>query len=391
MPLLRQRLDKDGHCEVAIIGAGITGSLAAQHLAANGHEVCIFDREKPGLGSTRASTAMLLWEIDRSLTELTDIYGFERAASVYKRSAAAVNGLSELIVASGYDCAFHPRRSLYLAGGEASLAEMIAEHRLRERAGLPGALLDHRMLLDEFELHREGALVSPGSAEADPVQLSQALLADAIARGARLYDAEVKSYAPGTTRTTIEFKDGRVIEADYVVLATGYVMPDFVRSDLHKIVSSWAMATPPQPPELLWRDGALIWEARKNYNYVRSTVDNRVIIGGEDEDNIVDPEVRDSMIPDKTKDLQQKLQALWPRASSSVECAWSGAFGTTSDGLPLIGPVRGFNNMYAAYGYGGNGITFSYLASRIIGELIAGGSRPWFEDFALDRDAVPVA
>ena len=32
--------------------------------------------------------------------------------------------------------------------------------------------------------------------------------------------------------------------------------------------------------------------------------------------------------------------------------------------LPLIGPVPGKNGIFAAYGYGGNGITFSYLAAR---------------------------
>ena len=59
---------------------------------------------------------------------------------------------------------------------------------------------------------------------------------------------------------------------------------------------------------------------------------------------------------------------------------------TTRDGLPLIGPVPGAKGVYAAYGYGGNGITFSYLAAQLIGDLIAGASSPLLDDFALDRD-----
>ena len=113
-------------------------------------------------------------------------------------------------------------------------------------------------------------------------------------------------------------------------------------------------------------------------------------MGGEDE-QIVDPDRRDSLIPAKKRRLQDKLKALWPRADVTAEYAWSGAFGTTTDGLPLIGPVRGYPHVYAAYGYGGNGITFSYLASRIIAELIEGGSRAWFEDFAIERDAMAFA
>jgi glycine/D-amino acid oxidase-like deaminating enzyme len=57
--------------------------------------------------------------------------------------------------------------------------------------------------------------------------------------------------------------------------------------------------------------------------------------------------------------------------------------------LPLIGPVPGMKGVYAAYGYGGNGITFSFLAAQLIGGLIAGSTSPLLTDFALDRDGKP--
>jgi glycine/D-amino acid oxidase-like deaminating enzyme len=44
--------------------------------------------------------------------------------------------------------------------------------------------------------------------------------------------------------------------------------------------------------------------------------------------------------------------------------------------------------LYAAYGYGGNGITFSFLAAQLLGDLIAGKTSPLLDDFALDRDEV---
>ena len=83
-----------------------------------------------------------------------------------------------------------------------------------------------------------------------------------------------------------------------------------------------------------------------------------------------------------------ELSALWPRADASCEYQWAGTFDTTSDGLPLIGPVAGHKGIYAAYGYGGNGITFSFLAARLLGDLIAGSASPLLHDFALDRDVV---
>ena len=64
--------------------------------------------------------------------------------------------------------------------------------------------------------------------------------------------------------------DGRTIEADHVVLATGYVMPEFVPTGLHRLVSSWALATPCQAPDRLWRERALLWEAGDRYLYART-------------------------------------------------------------------------------------------------------------------------
>lgn len=333
---------------------------------------------------------MLLWEIDRSLTELADIYGFERAANIYRRSMAATNGLIELVTTQGLSCGVRRRHSLYLAGNETGEPELLTEYNLRRRAGLPGDFLDHRALAQTFDLFRKAAIVSPGSAEANPLLLSKALLAVALQRGARVFDAEVLTYDNNGNTVVVGLDNGHVIEASHVVLATGYVMPDFVASDLHKVASSWAIATQPQPPGAIWKDGALIWEASENYSYARSTPDGRIIMGGEDDDTIVEPEARDQLMPAKAEIIRGKLHALWPKAMNTAEFVWSGAFGTTSDGLPLIGRVSGYPRVYAAYGYGGNGITFSYMASRIIAALIAGNSQPWFDDFAIDRNAPKV-
>jgi glycine/D-amino acid oxidase-like deaminating enzyme len=151
------------------------------------------------------------------------------------------------------------------------------------------------------------------------------------------------------------------------------------------VSSSWAIATPPQPQNI-WKGGALIWEDSKNYLYARTTSAGRIIIGGEDSDEVVEPEARDRLIPEKARELAQKLAALWPAANTEIEYRWSGTFDTTSDGLPLIGPVPGAKGLFAAYGYGGNGITFSFLAAQLIGDLIAGSTSQLLNDFALDRD-----
>ncbi|PWE58141.1 FAD-dependent oxidoreductase [Metarhizobium album] len=372
--------------DVAIVGGGITGALAAERMTALGFTVALIDREQPGLGSTAASTAMLQWEIDCTLTELAGFYGFDRAAAIYRRSLAAVSGLSQLAASLSIPCDFHPRSTFYVAGPQQEPHVLAQEFELRHRAELPSRYMSAHELASQFRIDRPAALLSPGSAEADPLMLCWALLNVARSRGARLVEATATHFHEEGGTAVIETDGRHVVEARHVLLATGYVMPHFVMPKQHSTASSWAIATVPQPLQHLWPDRTLIWEATEPYLYLRTTFDNRIIIGGEDED-IADPQERDAKLPRKIEILRQKLLDIWPSADPTISHAWCGAFGETEDGLPLIGRVPGTRRIFAAYGYGGNGITFSYMAAHLAAAFVTGKEPGWFEDFALDRPA----
>ena len=306
-------LEENTRCDALIVGGGITGSFVAERLTRQGLDVILVDREHPGRGSTTASTAMLLWEIDQSLTELAARYGFERATRAYRASFAAVGGLKSLIASLGIACDLRDRQSLYLAAGDTAQG-LVEEHRLRSRAGLPGTFLDHAQLLDAHEVARAGAIVSPGSCDTDPVAMAYGLLQIATARGARLFDAEAIAFDAASRSVAVALDNGRQIEAGSVILATGYAMPDIVHTTLQKVSSSWAIATVPQPDNL-WRDGALIWEDSDDYLYARTSAGGRIIIGGEDSDEVVATDARDDLIPVKSRILTDRLKALWPRGT----------------------------------------------------------------------------
>ena len=375
-------------CDVLIVGAGITGALVAERLTRDGRDVVIVDREDPTRGSTLASTAMLLWEIDRPLGQLVALYGYERAVRAYRASLAAVRGLIGLVGKGGVACELRQHDSLYLAAEE-SADDLVAEAALRARAGLPSRFLDHRQLRERFGIARAGAILSGEAADADPVALAGGLLDVAVTRGARLRKGEATVFDNHLAKVTVGFDDGSEAEARHVILATGYVMPAIVKAHVQQLSSSWAIATAPQPQNL-WPEQALIWEASEDYHYARTTTDGRIIFGGEDDRTLVEPDKRNAATPTKSRILAAKLQALWPRSSGHIDYQWSGTFDTTKDGLPLIGPIDGASRICAAYGYGGNGITFSYLAAHLIASYIAGGTSPLLDDFAIGRDAPPI-
>ncbi|AJA66606.1 N-acetylglucosamine-1-phosphate uridyltransferase [Bradyrhizobium japonicum] len=357
--------------------------MVAERLTRQGHQVVIIDRELPSLGSTAASTAMLLWEIDRPLFELAQLYGFERAARCYRASHHAAQGLLSLVAQHGIACEMRPRLSLYLAIDD-SRKLVQDEYALRRRADLPSLYLDHAALLRRFGIRRAGALLSADAADADPVLLTHGLLDISVRRGARLLKDNAVAFDSAAQSVIVGLESGLSIEARHAVLATGYVVPDIVKLKARP-ASSWAIATRRQPSHL-WPEQALIWEASRNYHYGRTTADGRIILGGEDDHALIEPEARNHATPTKVAALKDYLKTLWPQASDRVDFAWSGAFDTTHDGLPLIGAVPGCKNIFAAFGYGGNGITFSFLAAELLAALLAGGSSPLLDDLAIDRD-----
>ena len=127
------------------------------------------------------------------------------------------------------------------------------------------------------------------------------------------------------------------MEARHLVLATGYEMPDFVTTDLHRRSSSWCLATVPQQPSALWPERALIWESSHPYLYARTTDDGRIVVGGEDQatENVKE---REQLMPDKIAEITSKMRNLWPYASYEIAHAWSAEFGETDDGLPSSAP-----------------------------------------------------
>lgn len=372
-------------CDAVIVGAGITGACLAERLSRRGLKVIVLDRHAPERGSTAASTALLLWELDEPLQALEQRLGFERAAAILRHLRQGIFDLAALVRAHRLSCGFAARGSLYMAGDRLDDAALREEARLRQAAGLGGRFLDEGQAAARG-LMATSALQQDVAAEADPVALAAGLMRLAQARGALLfspltavaYDATARGIALATDR-------GTQIEARALILASGYDMPPFVPMPRHRLLSTWAIATTPLPPEALWPDRSLIWEASEPYLYLRTTPDGRIIAGGADEP-VADPAARAALTDVKTRELRRQVAARLPGFEAlALDYAWSGLFGITDDGLPLIGPVPGMAHCHAAFGYGGNGILFAALAAEMLDRQLQGGQGPKDEVFALDR------
>jgi len=370
------RLHRSVSADVVVVGAGISGAMISQALTAAGMRPLILDRRRGALrGSTAASTALLQFELDTPLIHLTRKVGRRAAEQAWRCSHAAVNELRTRATKLGIEAHLQSRPSLYLAGDILDAAGLRREVRARQKLGLPSEMLEREALRHHFGIDRQAAILSHANAEADPVALANGFLQRALRDGARLHAPHEVADLHATRRgITVFTKDGIEIQTRRVVLCTGYEMPKIVPTDRNRILSTWAMATSPQP-EKVWPQRALIWEASEPYLYARVAHDGRVICGGEDEDFSEDKR-RDASIETKTARLEKKLGKLFPALDTRAEFAWTGCFGSSTTGMPTIGEIPGHRHCYAVLGYGGNGITFSMLAATLLTKAIRGKNDP---------------
>lgn len=380
-------LEASRDAEVVVIGAGISGALAALHLSEAGLDVLVLDRREAGRGSTAASTSLLQYEIDTSLVELRSKIGHDAAARAYQRSARAVERLGALTESLDGDSGFAWRPSLYLGVTREDAVQLEAEARARSECGLDVELLDARDIRDRFPFQRPAAIRSVLAAEADALRLTLLLLRKAELLGATIRTgagSEVVAMNRGSSSPVLTTSAGHAVRARNVVFATGYESECYLPRPVGKLFSTYAMATEPEESLDGWEDRCLIWETSRPYLYLRTTPSGRVLVGGEDE-RISDADARDALIERKCSDLARRARGIWPSFKLEPACAWGGFFGETPDGLPVIGCPPGMPGAYFALGYGGNGITFSLIAAEIITGAITGRPDPDAELFSFGR------
>jgi glycine/D-amino acid oxidase-like deaminating enzyme len=364
------KLRRSTRADVVVVGAGISGAFVAQALAEAGLRPLIVDRRRAALlGSTAASTALLQFELDTPLTQLSRLIGRRKAGRVWIASRDAVNDLRTAAGRLGLRAHMQTRPSLYLSGNVLDARGLQREAAERQRLGLASEWLNRKALRHHFDIDRSAALLSHGNAEANPIALAAGFLRRALHAGAKFHAPhEVVELQRVRGGTVLLMDDGIEILAARVVLCTGYELAKIVPPSGNRIHSTWAIATRPQP-QRVWPQRALIWEASDPYLYVRTTHDGRVICGGEDAD-LADATRRDALTAVKSRRIEKKLGRLFPKLDCHAVSAWAGSFAASPTGMPSIGEIPGYSGCYAVMGYGGNGITFSMLARRLIAAAI---------------------
>jgi glycine/D-amino acid oxidase-like deaminating enzyme len=364
-------LQKNLRCDVAVIGAGITGALIAWHLNKAGINAAVFDKRHAGMGSTAASTGMLQYEIDIPLHQLIDKVGYKNAVRSYQLCRQSIFDLETICKKLKTETTFRKRNSFQYASYKKDTKNLEKEYAIRKKIGIPLEWMEEKEIVSQFGFRKSAGLYSEDAGEIDAYTFTHALLQDISKRGTPVFDhTEIISIRHHKRNVELLTAGNKKIISRKLIIACGYESQRYLPQKVEKFLSTYAIVSEPRVDEK-WYKGCLIWETATPYLYMRTTVDNRIIIGGMD-DEFSDAIKREKALPSKSKSLERSFKKLFPSVPFTADFQWAGTFASTKDGLPYIGSVPRHPDTYFALGFGGNGITFSVIAAQIIRDILCG-------------------
>lgn len=369
-----------------IIGSGITGALVAHTLCNLGIKCVVVDKRTIGTGSTAASTAQLQYEIDVPLVDLIEKVGEKDAVAAYQYCLQSITDVEDVFKSIGKDPDFERVPTYLLASDKSGKKLLEKEFNARENAELPVEFREKDQIKTELGIDALAALYNNSSAQLDCYKGATYILDHHLKKKEiELYSHTlISDYNKTKAGYELLTESGNKILCKNVVIAAGYEAGEFLPKKVMDLLSTFAIVSHPVDEKYLWKNRALIWETKNPYLYMRTTSDNRIIVGGEDED-FNNPDKRERALRKKAAVLEKKFKEMFPEIPFVADMSWAGTFSATSDGLPYIGLYPNKPNMYFALGYGGNGITFSMIAAQVLGNLITGKEDPRARLFGFNR------
>jgi glycine/D-amino acid oxidase-like deaminating enzyme len=387
----RPALHTDVTCDVAVVGAGLTGLWTAYYLARSRPDlrITVVEKEIAGFGASGRNGGWASALFPAGLGTLASMGSRESALAQHAAMRSSIDEVISAAAEAGIEADIAKGGTIVLARSAPQLARARAEV---ADARSWGRGEDDLRFLGEAEARSilnatdtVGGTFTPDCAAIHPAKLVRGLAAAVESLGVRIYE---QTPALELGDHVVRTPQGRVT-ADVVVRATeGYTasLPGLDRELIP--VYSLIIATAPLPASVWDEIGLAERETFSDHRnlivYGQRTADDRLVFGGRGAPYHFNSAITDANDRDERvfASLYATLIEMFPvLRGTQVTHSWGGALGIARDWCASVGLDRATGQAWAG-GYVGDGVTTTNLAGRTLRDLIleestALTSLPW--------------
>ena len=378
-------LTKDIDTDVCIIGGGITGAITSYYFSRENINCVLLEKRRIAHLSTSITTSLLQYELDDNLSDLKEYTNLEDVIRSYNLGLIALDEIDKFIKEYGNNCNYKKRDTLLYTAKKDEINAMKIEYDYRKNNNFDVEYINEENNKFSFDL-KAGILSKNGGAEIDPYKFTHEMLKVSQNNGLRVYEnTEVIDLKYHKEYIEVITELGNIVKAKKVIVATGYNTKLFTDRNFATKTTTFNIATKPIKNFNGWYEKVLIRDNSDPYNYLRTTFDNRIIIGGEDVDFI--PDIFDENLANKKYDiLENRLKSMFSNIKDiEIDYKYCGTFASTLDNLGFIGEDTKHNNLWYNLGYGANGILFAILGGMMLSKLYHGERDKDMKLFKVDR------
>jgi D-hydroxyproline dehydrogenase subunit beta len=345
--------------DVLVIGAGIVGAACAQELAAAGLSVGIIEKSEPGFGATAAGMGHIL-VLDDSEAQIR--------LTAYSRRLWHEFSASDRTE-------FRTTGTLWVASNEEEMGAIELRRDFYRKYGIDAEVVGRDQLYElepALAPNLDGGMRIPSDAVLYPPTATSELLDRAFRSGAKYFQSEIKRVGPHS----VELVNGEIMEASYVVLATGADATDLVPGlPLRKRKGHLAI-TDRLPRPLIRHQLIETGYLQSAHGSDRASVafnlqprsTGQLLIGSSRQFE----SSREVELPIVERMLKQAVSYVPALRDCVVTRIWTGFRAATPNGLPLIGPYPDIPGLILATGHEGLGITTSLATAKLVLQHVIG-------------------
>ncbi|MBN9028646.1 MAG: FAD-binding oxidoreductase [Rhizobiales bacterium] len=358
--------------DVVVVGAGITGTVAALELARSGLDVVVVDSQRIGEGAARRNAGFIGRTLKRSVAWLTSHSGQKHAIEVYRELDRALKGVERFVGREGIDCHHRTCGRFIGANSQSHFRGLVDDlEETRRSLGFDYSVIEPENVRSEIASDRyHGGAVIPDLGSIHPGLYHKGLVERAVHAGVRFHDRTyVTAIEENGARHNLHTSRGAIAARHVVITTNGYTGAE-LKWHARRVIpfSGFIVATELLPEELIDKvlpQRRTYLDTKMNIDFIRPAPDSsRILFGGMTGTKSASALPLAVPLRDRLVDILPDLEGV------RLSRAWTGFCAGTFDFMPHIGRN---GNVHFGLGYNFAGIPIgthfgSIIANRILGQ-----------------------